>query len=143
MAQIVPPIAATAIAAVVPPTPEKEFILILAPWLYIVVLMALVMCLGRGHRTGKINLWDLVTSTAKNGDIHTDGRKLFETGAFVLMATAFAYWALIDRLTEWYALLFVGSFVTARALRDREQRLNRQIEKAPPGSGMATPDENK
>ena len=128
-------------ASALAPTPEKEFILTLAPWLYILVLVCLVVCLGRGHRAGKINLWDLVTATNDEGKVHTDGRKLFEAGAFAIMATAFAYWALIDRLTEWYALLFVSSFVVARAWRDREQRLNKQIDKAPAGAGMTKPDE--
>jgi hypothetical protein len=95
-----------------------------APWIYVATLVALVLCLARGQRKGEINLWDLVTATDRQGQKRTDGRKLFETGAFLVMTTAFAYWALIDRLTEWYALIYVGAFVAARSLRDREQRLN-------------------
>lgn len=96
----------------------------LAPAIYVAILLCLVLCLARGHRTGEINLWELVTATDRGGNKRTDGRKLFETGAFVVMTTAFAYWALVGRLTEWYALIYVGAFVAARSLRDREQRLN-------------------
>lgn len=95
-----------------------------ATWIYIGALLWLVVCLGFGHRMGKVNLWELVTATAKDGKVRTDGRKLYECGAFLVMTLAFAYWAVIDRLTEWYALLYVGAWVAARSMRDREKRLN-------------------
>lgn len=94
-----------------------------ATWLYIAVLVWIVLCLGHGHRTGKVNLWDLVTATARDGATRTDGRKLYECGAFLVMTVAFAYWAVIDRLTEWYAAIYVAAFVAARSMRDREKRL--------------------
>jgi len=39
-------------------------------------------------------------------------------------------WYLVvhDKITEFYVLAYLGAFVTARFLRDREQRLNRQID---------------
>lgn len=99
-----------------------------AAWLYVAILLWLVCCLGYGHHTGKVNLWELVTATDRHGVDRTDSRKLFETGAFLIMTTAFAYWALIDKLTEAFAAIYVGAFVTARYLRDREQRMNRVID---------------
>ena len=102
-----------------------------AAWGYIGTLVLVVICLYRGQRTKQINLWDTVTATDKGGTTRTDSRKLFEVGAFVVMTTAFAYWAITDRLSEWYALIYVGAFVAARSMRDREQRLNRMLDKLP------------
>ena len=100
---------------------------------YIGTLVIVVWCLYRGQRSGKIDLWDTVRATGKDGKTFTDSRKMFEVGAFVVMTTAFAYWAIIDRLSEAYAAIYVGAFVAARSLRDREQRLNRMLDKAPKG----------
>jgi hypothetical protein len=110
-----------------------------APWIYVATLVALVACLYRGHRAGRVNLWELVTARDRAGRDRTDGRKLFETGAFLVMTTAFAYWALVDRLTEWYAGIYVGAFVVARMARDREQRLNRALELGAPAAGETKP----
>lgn len=106
----------------------------LAPWVYIGTLVLCVICLGVGHRTKAINLWDCVTTT-KGGQVFTDPKKLAYIGAFVLMGTAFAYLALLDRLTEWYAGAFVSAFVIGKWLGDREQRLNRAIEVQKPAGG--------
>ena len=103
-----------------------------AAWIYIGTLVLLVLCLARGHRRGEINLWDLVRAT-KDGKVFTDGRKLFETGAFAVMTVTFCYLALVDKLSEMYATLYVGAFVAARYLRDREQRLNKGMDIAAQG----------
>ena len=94
-----------------------------AAWIYIATLVVLVLCLARGQARGNIDLWDLVRAS-KGEKVFTDGRKLFETGAFAVMTITFCYLALLDKLSEMYATIYVGAFVTARFLRDREQRLN-------------------
>jgi len=104
-----------------------------ADWLYLLLLLTAVLCLWRGHRTGAINLWDTVRTTKKGKDgapdfIYTDPRKLFEVGAFVVMTCGFSYQVIQGKLSEWYAGIYVAAFVTARALRDREQRLNRVLD---------------
>lgn len=95
---------------------------------YVCALLVLVACLYRGHRAGKIDLWELVTATDKSGRTRTDSRKLFECGAFLVMSIAFSYLAMLDKLSEAYLFIYAGSWVTARIMRDREQRLNRKID---------------
>jgi len=90
----------------------------------VLVLLFIVWCLYRGHRAGHINLWEVVTATDKRGITRTDSRKMFEAGAFVVMTIGFAYLVVQGKLTEVYAAIYVGAWVTARYLRDREQRLN-------------------
>jgi len=103
---------------------EEYFI---ADWLYLLVLMTAVLCLWRGHRAQRIDLWDTIRT--KKGEVtYTDPRKLFEVGAFVVMSCGFSYMVIQGKLTEWYAGIYVTAFVAARYLRDREQRLNRQLE---------------
>lgn len=99
---------------------------------YLAALVTVVLCLYRGQRQGHINLWDLATSTDKNGATRTDGRKFFECGAFVVSTVAFSYLVVVDRLTEVFLMAYMSAWVTARFLRDREQRLNRQIPNVPP-----------
>lgn len=99
---------------------------------YSVVLVVVVLCLFRGQRSGAINLWDLVTATDRTGSTRTDGRKFFECGAFVVSTVAFSYLVVVDNLTEVFLTVYMGAWVTARFLRDREQRLNRQIPGVPP-----------
>jgi len=101
---------------------------VLADAIYVATLLIVVVCLWRMHRDGHIRLWDLVTATDKQGFIRTDARKMFEAGAFVVMTVGFSYLLLVNKMTEFYAVIYVGAFVSARYLRDREQRLNRQIE---------------
>ena len=48
------------------------------------------------------------------------------------MTIGFSYLVVQGKLTEFYAAIYVGAFVTARIFRDREQRLNRKIEKESP-----------
>lgn len=97
----------------------------IAPWVYLLVLLWVIFCLAHGHRAGRIDLWTLITTT-KNEKTYVDGKKFAYIGAFVIMAITFAYWGMIDKLTEWYAALFVGAFVVGKWLGDREQRLNSQ-----------------
>ena len=102
-----------------------------ADYIYVLTLLVVVACLYRGQRDKHINLWDCVTATDKTGVRRTDSRKLWEAGAFVVMTVAFAYLIVQNRMTEWYAFIYVAAFVAARSLRDREQRLNRMVEKMP------------
>lgn len=103
----------------------------IADWLYLIILMTAILCLWRGQRTGKIDLWDMVKTTKTvNGQerVFTDPRKLFEVGAFVVFTCAFSYKVIQGKLDTDFAFLYIGAFVTARALRDREQRLNKKID---------------
>ncbi len=102
-----------------------------ADYIYVLTLLIVIMCLYRGQREKHINLWDCVTSTDKEGKKRTDSRKLIEMGAFVVMTIGFAYFVVDEQLTEFYSLIYVGAFVTARTLRDREQRLNKMVNKMP------------
>ncbi len=101
---------------------------VLADAIYMVTLLVVIACLWRGQRDGLINLWDLVTSTDKASKVRTDARKMFEAGTFVVMTVGFSYLLLIGKMTEFYAAIYVGAFVTARIFRDREQRLNKLME---------------
>lgn len=111
-----------------------------AAWGYIAVLVWVVLCLWRGQRQGKINLWDMVTATDKSGVPRTDARKFFECGAFVVMTVAFSYLVVVDKLSEAYAAIYVGTWVAARSMRDREQRLNRVLDMAKEKGGEAPQD---
>ena len=96
-----------------------------APAAYVVTLLAVVLCLYRGHRTGDINLWDCVRS-GRDGKVYTDPTKLYLAGAFFIMTTGFAYLVLLDKMSEAYALVYVATFAGAKWARDREQRLNKK-----------------
>lgn len=66
--------------------------------------------------------WDYVTSS-KGAVVHFDPRKTWEAGAFLVSTAAFAWLAYSDKLTEWFFIGYMGTWVGARFLRDREQRL--------------------
>lgn len=100
---------------------------VLADAIYVFTLAMVIICLYKGQRQASINLWDMVTSTDRQGAVRTDGRKFFEVGVFVVMTVGFSYLLLIGKMSEFYAVIYVGSFIGARALRDREQRLNKQL----------------
>lgn len=103
-----------------------------ADWLYLAMLVTAVLCLYRGHRSGAVNLWDVIRTT-KDGHQYVDPRKLFEAGAFVVTTVAFSHMTIQGKLNEWFVITYLGAFVTARYLRDREQRLNKEIDlKRPP-----------
>lgn len=101
---------------------------------YICTMLLVALCLARGHRSGDINLWHVIT-TEKNGKVFTDGRKLFEAGAFFATFVTFYYFTVTDTMTEWYVLIFLGAWTGARWLRDREQRLNKKTGAADGTSG--------
>ena len=88
---------------------------------YILTLLLAAFCVARGHRQGHLNLWDLVTSTDRAGKVRTDGRKLFEVGAFFVMTVTFYWLTVTGKMSEWYALIYAASWVTARTLRDFAQ----------------------
>lgn len=88
---------------------------------YILTLLLASLCIARGHRQGHINLWELVTSTDRGGTQRTDGRKLFEVGAFFVMTVTFYFLTVTGKMSEWYALIYAASWVTARTLRDFAQ----------------------
>lgn len=72
----------------------------------------------------KPDLLDLITATDKSGHTRFDARKCWEAGAFSVSTWAFVYIVMANRLTEWFFAIYMGSWVAARFLRDREQRLN-------------------
>ena len=95
-----------------------------AQWGYIAALLVVVLCLYRGQRQGWINLWDCVRTT-KEGKTFTDRRKLFETGAFVVSTVAFSYLVVVDKMSEFFFVGYVATWVTSAAMRDRAQRLDK------------------
>lgn len=99
----------------------------IADWLFLTMLTVAVLCLYRGHRNHDVDLWDVIR-TGKGGKSYTDPRKLYEAGAFVVMTVGFAHMTIQGKLTEAYAGIYVGAWVAARYLRDREQRLNKALD---------------
>lgn len=94
----------------------------IAPWLFITTLLWCCGCLAYGHRSGQINLWTLITAS-KGEKQYVDPKKLAYIGVFVVMTIGFSYLSLFDRLSEWYAGIYVGAFVLGKWLGDREQRI--------------------
>jgi cytochrome oxidase assembly protein ShyY1 len=72
----------------------------------------------------KPDLLDLLTSTDKTGKVRFDSRKCFEAGAFATSTWAFVHLTLTHQLTEWFLAAYIGAWVFARTMRDREKRLN-------------------
>lgn len=68
--------------------------------------------------------WDLVTST-REGVVRFDPRKTWEAGAFLVSTWAFVHLTLANNLNEIFLLAYMGTWVGARFLRDREQRLSK------------------
>lgn len=90
-------------------------------------LMAAValVSLYRVHRDpAGPSLLDLLTATDRAGKVRFDARKCFEAGAWCVSTWAFVYLVIASRLTEWFYVGYLGTWVTARWLRDREKRLN-------------------
>ena len=98
-----------------------------AAWIYVLALVIVVLCLYRGQRTGRIDLWDCVRTT-KGAQTFTDRRKLFETGAFVVSTVAFSYLVVVDRMNELFLTIYMTTWVASAAMRDRAQRLEKQIQ---------------
>ena len=99
----------------------------LAAAIYIFALVWPLVCLSYYHFKGKIDLLTAIT-TMKDGKTYIDAKKLAYVGTFAVGSIAFAYLAITDRFTEWYAMLFFGAFVFGKIAGDREQRLNRANE---------------
>ena len=79
----------------------------------------------RMHRNRSLpSLFDLVTATDKTGQIRLDARKCWEAGAFLSSTWAFVFLVAGGKLTEIYLTVYIGTWVGARFLRDREKRLN-------------------
>lgn len=98
-----------------------------ADLVYFVMLAIVVVCIGIGHRSGRIDLWDCVRTT-KGDKVFTDPRKLYECGAFVVSTVGFSYLLIVNKMTEFYLATYIGAFVAARSLRDREQRLHKAMD---------------
>jgi hypothetical protein len=67
--------------------------------------------------------WDYLTST-RDAKVRFDARKTWEAGAFIVSTFAFVWLVYSDKLTEWFFIGYMGTWVGARFLRDREQRLS-------------------
>lgn len=80
--------------------------------------------LWRVHRDKKLpDLLDLLTATDKKGIVRFDARKCFEAGAFAVSTWGFVFITMEGKLTEFYFAGYMGAWVGARYLRDREKRL--------------------
>ena len=100
------------------------------------IVMSMILLIGgviagvsliRMHRSKDMpSLTDLITSTDKKGRIRLDPRKCFEAGAFLTTTWAFVFLTASGKLTEFYMTAYVGAWVLARSMRDREQRLSQQ-----------------
>ena len=94
---------------------------------FVVFVLFILGSLWRVHRdksSDKPSLLDLLTATDKAGKVRFDARKCYEAGAFFASSWAFVYLVVTKGLTEWFFIGYMASWVTARFLRDREQRLN-------------------
>lgn len=85
----------------------------------------IVWSLLRMHRDPDMpNLMDLLTTTDKRGNTRLDARKCWEAGAFMASTWGFFFMMGAGKMTEWYFMAYMGTWVGARFLRDREQRLD-------------------
>lgn len=98
----------------------------IADWMYLAILLTAILCLYRGHRSGKIDLWTVITAHGKGTVV--DGKKLFAAGAFVSATCWGAHMAIQGKMTEWFMVLYLSAFVAYKWAGDREQRLNRMID---------------
>ena len=79
----------------------------------------------RMHRDPKApNLIDLLTSTDRKGVTRMDARKCWEAGAFCVSTWAFVFLTASGKLSEFFFVGYMGAWVGARFLRDREKRLS-------------------
>lgn len=68
--------------------------------------------------------WDYVTAS-RDGVVRFDARKTWEAGAFLVSTWAFVQLTLANNLTETFLVVYMGAWIGARFMRDREQRLNK------------------
>ena len=86
--------------------------------------IAIGVSLLRMHKDKKLpTLLDLITATDKKGRVRLDARKCFEAGCFLASTWGFVYLIAANRFTEFYFVGYMGAWVGARWLRDREKRL--------------------
>jgi hypothetical protein len=79
----------------------------------------------RMHKDKELpSLSDLITATDKKGKARLDARKCFEAGCFLASTWAFVFLTASGKLTEFFFVGYMGSWVGARYLRDREKRLS-------------------
>ena len=69
------------------------------------------------------NLRDLITSTDKEGRVRIDARKCFEAGCFLTSTWGFVYLVTANRFTEFYFAGYMGAWIGARFMCDREKRM--------------------
>ena len=98
-----------------------------AQWIYLATLIWPLLCLTYLHMKGRVDLLTTITTT-KDSKTYVDPKKLAYMGIFFVMATGFAYLAMLDKLSEWYAGICVAAFVGGKWLGDREQRLQKALE---------------
>lgn len=99
--------------------------------LYALTFLVAAFYLLRWHHEGKIKLHELFTSTDREGTVRTDGRKLFEAGAFFVMTVSFYFLTVSGKMSEWYALIYVGVWVGARTARDLTKISEERASQAP------------
>jgi len=80
------------------------------------------------HRRGTLDLNDLITSTDKKGKTRVRRPQARRSRGVVRHDTGTLVSGGSRQDHEFYVLAYLGAFVTARFLRDREQRLNKQID---------------
>ena len=97
-----------------------------------IVMSTLLLCAAVGigvslirmHRDKDApNLTDLITSTDRSGKVRFDARKCWEAGAFLTSTWGFVFLTASFKLTEFFFIGYMGAWVGARFLRDREKRL--------------------
>ena len=97
--------------------------------------VTIAVTLLRMHRDPQQpNLLDLITSTDRTGRARLDPRKCFEAGAFLTSTWGFVFLTASGKLTEFYFIGYMGAWVGARFLRDREQRLGSQQRQKQPAT---------
>jgi len=90
---------------------------------FVLVIVGSIWRVHRDKSPDKPSLLDLLTATDRTGRVRFDARKCWEAGAFFCSSWAFVYVVMTKALTEWFFVGYMGAWVLARALRDREQRL--------------------
>lgn len=82
------------------------------------------MSLLQAHRAeGPPKLTDLLTSTDPRGVTRFDARKCWEAGTFAVSTWAFVFLTASGKLTEFFFVGYMTTWVGARFLRDREKRM--------------------
>lgn len=104
------------------------------------VVMGMILLIGgtmigisliRIHRDKtKPSFLDLIT-TVRNGVQYFDARKCWEAGAFCVSTWAFVFLTASGKLTEFFFVGYMTTWVGARFLRDREKRLGGAPKAAP------------